>query len=88
MSTAGLRLGLPRILFWLRTAHSFHELQDAEGNPIPGYRLADSVPIIGDSIARDVEWNSGADLSALSGSPVRICFVMTECDLYAFRFGD
>ncbi len=62
------------------------ELQDADGRPLPGYGLEDNVPVIGDAIAREVEWTNSPDLSAIAGRPVRIRFVMTECDLYSFRF--
>ena len=33
------------------------EIQDAEGQPLPGYTLAEAVEIIGDSIERVVAWN-------------------------------
>ena len=37
-------------------------------------------------IERRVEWKQKPDLGALQGKPVRLRFVMTECDLYSFRF--
>jgi hypothetical protein len=62
------------------------EIQDANGAPFSGFRLDDCHEIIGDEIERRVEWKQKADLGALQGKPVRLHFVMTECDLYSFRF--
>jgi len=33
-----------------------------------------------------VTWNGAADVSALSGAPVRLRFVMKDADLFAIRF--
>ena len=62
------------------------EIQDAKGQPLPGYTLAEAVEIIGDSIERVVAWNSSLDLSALAGRPVRLRFVMKDADIYSVRF--
>ena len=62
------------------------EIQDANGAPLSGLRLDDCPAIIGDEIERHVEWKQKTDLGALQGKPVRLRFVMTECDLYSFRF--
>lgn len=63
------------------------EIQDANGAPFSGFRLDDCLEIIGDEIERRVEWRHKPDLGALQGKPLRLRFVMTECDLYSFRFG-
>ncbi len=62
------------------------EIQDASGQPIPGFTIADCPPIWGDEIERVVGWNGGADVSALAGQPVRLRFVMQDADVYAVRF--
>jgi hypothetical protein len=62
------------------------ELLDAEGRPIPGYTLAESVELIGDDIQRIVSWGSGTDLEKLAGKPVKLHFVMKDADLYSIRF--
>jgi hypothetical protein len=62
------------------------EIQDANGAPFSGFRLDDCHEIIGDEIERRVEWKQKPDLGALQGKPVRLRFVMAECDLYSFRF--
>lgn len=63
------------------------ELQDVNGNPIPGYALADCPPIFGDTLRHVVRWqHTGGDLRHLSGRPVRLRFALSDADLYAFQF--
>jgi thioredoxin-like negative regulator of GroEL len=64
------------------------ELQDHSGKPIEGFALTDCPEIFGDSVARVVKWNGGADLSALTGNPVRLLFELKDADLYSFQFRD
>lgn len=64
------------------------EIQDADGKAIPGFALEDCGEIYGDRLDGPVEWKSDADLSALSGRPVRLRFVLSDTDLYAFRFAE
>jgi hypothetical protein len=62
------------------------EIQDAAGDPIPGYTLDACPEIIGDEIERVVAWKPSADVGHLAGRPVRLRFVMKDADLYSFRF--
>jgi hypothetical protein len=62
------------------------EIQDAAGRPIPGFELKDCVEIYGDKLDGPVAWESGADVSLLTGRAVRLRFVMSDANLYAFRF--
>jgi hypothetical protein len=62
------------------------EIQDADGKPIEGFALDDCIPLIGDTIAMDVKWKGNPSLSSLAGKPVRLRFVMKECDLYSLVF--
>lgn len=62
------------------------ELQNDEGQPLPGFTLDDSEPIYGDHIARIVKWKSAPDSSALAGKPVRLRVEMSDADLYSLRF--
>jgi hypothetical protein len=66
------------------------ELQDEGGQPLPGFALADCVPVIGNEIERVVTWSraDGAtdDLSGLAGRPVRLRIALVDADLYALRF--
>jgi len=62
------------------------ELQDADGNAIPGFTLADAEPVSGDKIEQVLSWSGGWDVSALAGAPVRLRFELNDADLYAFQF--
>jgi hypothetical protein len=62
------------------------EIQDASGQPMDGFSLADCAELFGDSIARRVTWKNDADLSLLAGKPVRLRFDLKDADLYAFQF--
>ena len=61
------------------------EIQDAKGNPIPGFTLADMAPLFGDELEGRASWKAGHDLSALVGKTVRFRFVMKDADLYALQ---
>ena len=64
------------------------EIQDADtGKPIPGFTLADSDEMFGDSLDRPMTWNSNSELKALVGKPIRLRFELKDADLYALRFG-
>lgn len=62
------------------------EIQSADGTALPGFALADCPEIFGDQIEHVVRWKGESDLAALSGTPVRLRFVMRDADLYAIRF--
>ena len=62
------------------------ELQQADGTPVEGHTLAESIPLIGDEIEAVVRWQGVSDVSALAGQPVRLRFVMKDADLYSLRF--
>ncbi len=62
------------------------EVQDANGKPLPGFRLADCAEIFGDRIEHPIEWKTGNDLDQLAGKPVRLRFVLRDADLYSIRF--
>lgn len=62
------------------------EIQDAEGNPLPGFTLADSSDLFGDAIERVVSWKDGGDVAGLAGKPIRLRFTLSDADLYSFRF--
>jgi len=63
------------------------EIQDEAGNPIPGYTLADCAPLYGNTVDRTIAWQHGGDFSTLQGRAVRLRFVLSDADLYAYRFG-
>ena len=62
------------------------ELQTELGKPIDGFTLADCGEIYGDEIERVVSWKGNSDLSKLTGTPVRLRFVIKDGDLYSIRF--
>jgi len=63
------------------------ELQDATGQPLPGYTLAECPLIRGDTGRHIVRWKEkGGDVRPLAGRPIRLRFVLRDADLYAFQF--
>ncbi len=64
------------------------ELQSAEGEPQPGFTLADSQEQIGNEIDRVVAWNDGTSLAQFAGKPVRLRCVMKDADLFSLQFTD
>ncbi len=62
------------------------EIQDAEGNPVPGFTLKDSQEIIGNEIKRIVSWDENTDVSALASKPVRLKLYLKDADLYSLKF--
>ncbi|MFO1451225.1 MAG: hypothetical protein U1F61_23910 [Opitutaceae bacterium] len=61
------------------------ELQTPGGEPLRGFSLADSEVAYGDSTERVLRWKGGSP-STVAGQPVRLRFVLKECDLYSYRF--
>ena len=64
------------------------ELQTPDGKPVPGFTLADADIIYGDSLDRTVTWKGKEDVSSLIGKPVRMRVVMSEGDVYSWKFED
>ncbi|MDA1052971.1 MAG: hypothetical protein O3C40_21165 [Planctomycetota bacterium] len=64
------------------------EIQDASGEPIEGFSLADCPEQFGDSLNHVVTWKDGADVTSLSGNPVRLRFVLNDADLYSLQFAE
>ena len=62
------------------------ELRDGAGQPLPGFTLADSDQLFGDTLERTVTWKDKSDVSSLAGRPVRLRVVMSEADLFSLRF--
>ncbi len=63
------------------------EIQTPDGQPVPGFSLADCPEIFGDELARPVSWGD-AELGKLSGQPVRLRFVLRDADLFSFQFSE
>ena len=62
------------------------EIQDANGNAIPGFALDDCPEMFADEIEGAVRWHQGGNVGRLAGSPVRLRFSLNDADLYAFKF--
>jgi hypothetical protein len=62
------------------------EIQDENGQPIPGYALDDCPDIYGDEIEGVVRWQGGSSVGSLQGRPVRLRFVLADADVYALQF--
>ena len=62
------------------------EIQDENGNPIPGFSLEDCPSYFGDSVAKTIVWNNNPDLTAINGQTVQLHFELKDADLYSFRF--
>ncbi len=62
------------------------EIQDAGGQPLPGFSLADCPEVFGDSLEHVVRWRNGGDVRSLVGKTVRLHFALKDADLYSFQF--
>ena len=62
------------------------QVQDAQGNPVDGFALADCVELKGDAIEQTVAWKGNPSLVDLAGKPIRLLFELKSADLYSFRF--
>lgn len=62
------------------------EIQDAGGQPVPGFALAECNAITGDDTDRTLTWKSGASVSTLAGKTVRLRWVLKDADVFAFCF--
>jgi len=62
------------------------EVRDASDKPLPGYALADCVPLEGDGIGQSVRWRNHHQLPpATAESPIRLHFESQNADLYGFQ---
>ncbi|MHC4879260.1 MAG: hypothetical protein ACYTGL_22625 [Planctomycetota bacterium] len=62
------------------------EIQNAAGQPLRGFSLADCTPFNGDDLNGIIRWNNNSTINSLAGQTVRLRFVMKDADVYAFRF--
>ncbi|HRE82956.1 MAG TPA: hypothetical protein PLN52_18060, partial [Opitutaceae bacterium] len=61
------------------------EVLDQDQKPIPGYSLAESPSLFGDSLSRAVAWTGGSTWADLVGRAVRLRFVMSDANLYSLQ---
>jgi len=60
------------------------EVLDEEGEVIEPFSRSNCVPVSADKTLAPVRWKGAADLSGVSGKPVRFRFRLTNGRLYAF----
>jgi len=60
------------------------EVLGADGKPVPGFTLAESVPLAVDSTKVEMRWKGSADLGRLAGKPMRLRFALRSGSLYSF----
>lgn len=61
------------------------EIQDADGQAIEGFELANCSEIIGDTVQRHVIWKEGGDISRLAGTSIRLRFALKDAEVFAFK---
>lgn len=64
------------------------EIQDEQGQPIPGFGLMDCQEIIGNELDRVVTWQENSNVQELAGRTVRLKIRLKDADLYAFKFNE
>ena len=62
------------------------EIQDVDGRPLPGFTESDARELIGNEIDKTVGWKKTSDVSSLVGKPVKLRFVLKDCQLYSYIF--
>lgn len=62
------------------------EIQDAEGNAIPGFTLEECAELYGDNLDREVSWKGGAVPGNLLDRHIKLRIVLKDADLYSFKF--
>ena len=62
------------------------EIRDESNRPIPGFTLAESLPVDLNHMATPARWSSSKSVADLQGRPIRLHVAMRSCKLYAFAF--
>ena len=62
------------------------EIMDENEQPLKGFAGKDCIPVLGDSVRHEVNWDSNAKLATHAGTPVRLRLVMRNARLYSFQF--
>jgi len=61
------------------------EVDDDNGQPLPGFAATEANPVKGDSLRLAVSWKGQNDLSALNGRVVKFRIQMRNARLYSFQ---
>ena len=64
------------------------EVQDMEGETIPGYEASSCKPLVRDGIRQPVVWKEKKDLAALEDRVIQLKFILTNASLYSFTISE
>jgi hypothetical protein len=64
------------------------EIQNANGQAIPGFQRNECQEIFGDALDYSVSWTTDSKLKSLEGQAIRLCFILGEADIFSIQFGD
>lgn len=62
------------------------EIQDENGQAVPGFTLNTCDRVLFNDVAHTVKWKGNPDVSMLVGRPVRLKIAMHSAKLFAFQF--
>ena len=62
------------------------EIQDENGNPLPGFAFSDCDSFQGDSVSHAMAWRRNSDVSQFQGKAIRLSFRLKNVQFYAFQF--
>ena len=60
------------------------EILDYQGNPLPGYKMNESMPFSGDAVQTSLGWKEKSTIPASGDSGYQIRFILKNAKLYAF----
>jgi hypothetical protein len=60
-------------------------LCNESGNEIEGFGLEDMEPMWGDALDQSVQWRDNLSMTSLKGRAMRLKFVLSDADVFAFR---
>lgn len=64
------------------------EIRDVAGKALPGFEREDCVAITGDSVSHHVVWTGSAGGAEEFREPVRLRFILSNSELFAFTFSN
>jgi hypothetical protein len=62
------------------------EIQNSDGQPLPGFALTDCHEVYGDDLAHVVTWQGNPDLGALVGQSVKLRLEIKDADVFSLQF--
>ena len=62
------------------------EIQDEHGKAIPGFKMEDCQPVIGNVIKRTISWKGNENVANLASRQVKLRIYIKDADLYSIKF--